>query len=96
MKSEVKITGFLDNEGKIMQMPRKEKTRYAVLEYLSEKFATDTDYTQPQVNEICNQWHTFGDYFLLRRELVDYGFLGRKRDGYLYWRISTAPLEQQE
>ncbi|NLG04060.1 MAG: DUF2087 domain-containing protein [Clostridia bacterium] len=70
----------------MIQLPRKQKARRAVFEYLSEKFEPNQVYSEKQVNEICEQWHTFEDYFLLRRELVDYGFLSRERDGSKYWR----------
>ena len=76
-------------------MPRKQKPRHALLQYLSTKFEPDTVYTERQVNAICDQWHTFGDYFILRRELVDDGFLGRERDGSRYWRIAACPQEQE-
>ncbi|MGN0145480.1 MAG: DUF2087 domain-containing protein, partial [Clostridium sp.] len=29
----------------------------------------------------------FNDYFLLRRGMIDYKFLGRMKDGSKYWRI---------
>ena len=95
MESKINITQFLDGSGKITQMPQKQKVRYALLEYLAEKFEPDSVYSEPQVNEICNQWHTFGDYFLLRRELVDDGLLSRKRDGSQYWRVLPSPPEQK-
>ena len=86
MSTQVKISQFLDSEGRIIQLPRKEAARMAVLEHLADKFSPGCEYTEQQVNILCNQWHTFGDYFLLRRELVDRGFLHRERDGFKYWR----------
>lgn len=88
MEPKIKINQFLDNSGKIKQLPQKAKVRYAVLEYLVGKFEADFVYTERQVNEICNQWHTFGDYYLLRRELIDHDLLCRERDGSKYWRVS--------
>lgn len=86
METEVKITQFLDEEGRITQLPRKQKPRAAVLEYLIGKFEPDCVYTEHEVNAICGQWHTFGDHFILRRELVDHHLLERERDGSRYWR----------
>ncbi len=86
METEIKIKQFLDTSGKITQLPQKQKVRHALLKYMAEKFEPDSVYSEQQVNEICNHWHTFGDYFLIRRELVDNGFLCRERDGSRYWR----------
>jgi hypothetical protein len=86
MDENLNIKRFLDSAGKIVQLPQKHKMRYSVLEYLAEKFEPGYNYTETDVNAICNKWHIFGDYFVLRRELVDYGLLCRERDGSRYWR----------
>jgi len=80
------IETFLDDKGRIKQLPSRGKPRSAVLEYLATKFSSDKDYTEKEVNAIIDNWHTFGDYFLLRRELIDYQFLCRTRDGARYWK----------
>ncbi|NCB30241.1 MAG: DUF2087 domain-containing protein [Clostridia bacterium] len=85
------IQPFLNREGRILQLPRRRGCRYAVLGYLAEKFEPGQSFTEGQVNAICNQWHTFGDYFVLRRELVDSGFLQREPDGSRYWRAAAVP-----
>ena len=86
MEQTIEIKQFLDDDGKITQMPRKQKSKQAVLEYLAEKFAVGCTYSEKQVNEICDKWSTFGDFYLLRRELVDFGLLRREQDGSKYWR----------
>lgn len=86
MEEKSIIKNFLDDSGKIAKMPKNKKKRYAILEYLTEKFEYDCYYTEQDVNDICSKWHTFGDYFLLRRELIDYGLLCREKDGSRYWR----------
>jgi hypothetical protein len=93
MEQTIKIKQFLDSSGKITQLPQKQKTKRALLEYLTEKFEPGCMYSEREVNDICNRWHTFGDYFLLRRELVDHGLLCRERDGSRYWRAHTARQE---
>lgn len=77
---------FIDEEGKIKQLPAKKEPRLAVLAYLAEKFEAGRDYTEKEVNAIIENWHTFGDYFLLRRELIDSGLMRRERDGSRYWK----------
>ena len=95
MNGKIRIDPFLDEDGLITQLPSKQGKRLAVLEYLAEKFELNVDYTERQVNEICNRWHTFGDYFLLRRELVDNGYLNREGDGSRYWRVWIKPEDGQ-
>lgn len=90
-EQKVDIARFLNEEGQILCLPRKRTPRLAVLAYLAEKFEYGRDYTEKEVNGLCDQWHTFGDYFILRRELVDYGFLSRERDGSRYWRNREEP-----
>ena len=81
IKKEVNISAFLDEKGKIRQWPAAGKTKIAVVGYLAGKFEKDRIYNEKEVNEIINQWHTFNDYFLLRRSLIDYKFMGRTRNG---------------
>ncbi|MBU4438484.1 MAG: DUF2087 domain-containing protein [Acetobacterium sp.] len=83
------INQCLDDFGRITQLSENSKKRRALLAYLAEKFEPDCNYTEREVNEICSKWHTFEDYFLLRRELVDYGLLCREQDGSLYWKTKT-------
>lgn len=92
---QIKIKQFLDSSGKITQLPQKQKAKRALLEYLVEKFEPGRTYSEREVNGICSQWHIFGDYFLLRRELVDHGLLCRERDGSLYWRAQTSRQEKE-
>lgn len=80
------ITQFLDDQGRITRLPTKHKTRSAVLAHLADRFERGAVYTEKEVNALCERWHTFGDYFVLRRELVDEGFLSRRTDGGAYWR----------
>lgn len=86
MKKQDNIKPFFDETGKIIKLPQKRSLRFAVLVVLADKFKSGQIYHERQVNEICTEWHTFGDYFLLRRELIDSGLLHRTRDGSQYWR----------
>lgn len=80
------IAPFLNEEGKIAQLPQKQSKRLLVLTYLASKFEPCRDYSEKEVNALCDAWHTFGDYFLVRRELVDSGLLCREADGSRYWK----------
>ncbi len=90
MEKAQDINRFLDDSGKVVQLSKNHRMRYLLLEYLAEKFESDCNYTESEVNEICNKWHTFGDYFVLRRELVDNGLLCREQDGSRYWKAKAS------
>lgn len=79
------VLRFLDGE-QIKQLPVKQTHKLYVLQYLATKFETEKEYTEAQVNAIIDEWHTFGDYFILRRALVDSGLLKRLPNGSKYWR----------
>lgn len=88
MDSEkVNISVFLNDADKITQLPVPNKTKIPVLAYLAGKFDEDRIYNEKEVNEVINTWHTFGDYFILRRLLIDYKFLDRTSDGAKYWLV---------
>lgn len=80
------IKRFLDDDGKIKIWPSKKDAKIAILKYLSNNFEYDKCYTEKEVNAIINEHHTFNDYFLLRRGMVDYKCLSRTKDGGKYWR----------
>lgn len=84
-KRKNNISIFLDNTGKIVQIPAPNRTKIPVLAYLAGKFEKEQIYNEKEINEIIDIWHTFGDYFLLRRLLIDYKFLERTPDGAKYW-----------
>ena len=69
---------------RLKQISPKEKKRVACLHRIAEVFEPDQRYTEKQVNEMLMP--IFDDYSSLRRDLVDYGFVGRERDGSAYWR----------
>nr|WP_312579820.1 DUF2087 domain-containing protein [Sedimentibacter sp.] len=79
------IKPFLDDDGKIKQVPVPNKNKIQVLDYLANKFEQGKSYKEKEVNEIIDDWHTFGDYFLLRRLLIDYKLLMRTANGDSYW-----------
>ena len=87
------IAVFLDGEGKIRQLPVPGRTKMPVLAYLARKFEPEKIYSEKEVNAVIDEWHTFGDYFILRRLLVDQGFMARKADGSAYWLLQKAEKE---
>jgi len=69
--------------GRLTQMPTKEKKWIVVLRWLSTKFEHGMRYTEKQVNAILSPIHE--DYATMRRFLVEYGFMRRERGGGDYW-----------
>lgn len=86
MDKEINIKPYLDEEGRVTQLPRKQAQRLAVLAYLAEKFELGRDYREREVNALCDSITTMNDCFLVRRELTDSGLIKRERDGSRYWR----------
>lgn len=82
-----RLQNFLDTKGRVVQWPAKQSNQELVLAYLAEKFDSNTTYSEHELNEILKAWHTFGDWAILRRALVDSGYLQRKRDGSAYRRV---------
>lgn len=80
------IERFLDDKGIIKVWPAKKEVKMKILEYLSTKFEYDVIYSEKEINTIIDTWHSFNDYFLLRRGMIDYKFLYRTKDGAKYWR----------
>lgn len=80
------IERFLDEEGKVKLWPSKQTPREDIFCYLAQKFEPGRNYTEHEVNGILALWHTFGDLFLLRRGLIESGWLLRVPNGSSYWR----------
>ena len=93
-KHNTNFAAFLDEEGRVKQWPAHDRTRIPVMEYLCDKFEKGKTYTEKEVNQIIDQWHTFGDYFLLRRSLIDYKFMARTPNGSQYWVVEKPEKEQ--
>jgi len=86
-----KIASFLDDEGRLTQYPARVKRQIFTLYYLASKFEPGKRYTEKEVNQILQEWHTFDDWATLRRDLCDRCFLDRKADGSEYWLQECQP-----
>jgi DNA-binding CsgD family transcriptional regulator len=70
-------------DGPIGHFPAKEKKRVAVLRHVAKYFDPTARYTEKEANAVLKRF--YDDYALLRRLLIDYGFLDRTIDGSAYW-----------
>lgn len=67
----------------IINMPSKAKNKQIVLQHIVKKFDSSIEYSETDVNIILMPLHD--DYVMLRRALVEFGYLDRKADGSRYW-----------
>lgn len=70
-------------DGPLVSFPLKEKKRVAILQHILKNFDTNKSYTEKEINAILKP--IYEDYVLLRRLLIDYGFMARLQDGSSYW-----------
>jgi hypothetical protein len=80
------------HRGRLLSVPAARGKRLVVLDYLAGLFEPGRRYPEPEVNELLVRYHP--DYAMLRRYLVDDGFLDREdepapsgsRSVKVYWR----------
>lgn len=68
---------------RLKEFPFKPKKHVVVLTRISEEFEQGKEYSDIEMREILEP--IYEDYSLLRRLLVDYGFMDRTKDGKKYW-----------
>ena len=78
------IQGYLDADGRVMQMPSKKKKKLYVLSYLADRIPEEQEFTEKEFNELLSNLHTFGDSATLRREMYNFGLINRKQNGSRY------------
>mgnify|MGYP001303905100 CR=1 FL=1 len=69
--------------GRLKKFPPKEKQRLIILREITGLFEKDRIYPEKEINQILEA--IYDDYVLIRRYLIEYGFLERKSDGSQYW-----------
>lgn len=89
------LRNFLTPDGKLTAFPAKRKMKLYCLFYLAEKFEAGREYTEREINEVLCDWHTFADPATLRRELFDYHFLDRSRNGKIYTLAQQLPEPEE-
>ena len=90
---ESKLKRYYDKEEKLIQYPTKKPLRLLVLEKIAKDFEMGRDYTEKEVNEIIRSHIAFSDHELIRRELFQYKFVGRLKNGSKYWREEGTQIE---
>lgn len=80
-----KLENYYDSDGKLTQYPSKKPMRIIALIKIAKQIDAGRKYTEKEINGIIRSNIAFGDIELVRRELYQYKFLGRLRDGSEYW-----------
>lgn len=78
------IQAYLDEQGRVKQMPAKRKRKLLMYCYLVEQIPRDVEYSEKEFSQLLNTMHTFGDAATLRREMFDYYLINRSQDGKHY------------
>jgi hypothetical protein len=74
------LRNFVDEDGRIRELPAREAKRERVLEYVADRFQPGREYAEKEVNDLLVE--LYDDYVTLRRYLVDAGLLTRKAGVY--------------
>lgn len=86
-----RVARLFDAEGRLTRWPPKANQRRLCLWVLWSRFPVHAALDEIAVNAHLNRRHSFGDPALMRRELVDGGFVRRTVDGREYRRIECRP-----
>ena len=78
-------------DGVLMQWPSRNKVQKTVLWVLWSAIPSGEALTEKQINQCLNTAHAFKDPATLRRIMIGYEMLERKKDGSEYWRIEQKP-----
>jgi hypothetical protein len=86
-----RIARYFDAEGRLMRWPGKASHRPDCLWVMWSRLPARAVLHEREINALLGREHLFGDHALLRRELVDGGWMRRTQDGREYRRIEKAP-----
>lgn len=75
---------FVDSFGRFKAFPAQEKKYLVLLRHAVKSFEFDRKYSEKEVSDILIEFHE--DYSKLRRDLIEYKFMGREGGGKNYWR----------
>jgi hypothetical protein len=81
---------FVDEHGRVIQWPVRQKLQRMAAAYLAARFEPGREYSEREVNELLREWHTFGDWALLRRVLCDWRYMMREPNGTRYRLVPVA------
>lgn len=86
-----KVSRHFDAEGVLMRWPAKNNLQPLCLWALWARMEPGRNYADAENTQLLNAWASFGDHALLRRSMVDMGYVSRTPDGRVYRRIEQKP-----
>jgi hypothetical protein len=86
-----KVSRHFDADGLMVRWPSKASHAELCLWVMWSRLPAGAAFTEREISELLNDWHTFGDYALLRRGMVDARLMSRTVDGREYRRIEQRP-----
>jgi hypothetical protein len=81
---------FIDEFGRLTQWPARHRVQRMAVALLASRFEAGRDYSEKDVNALLQDGHTFADWAILRRSLVDWRFMSREEDGSRYRLLEDA------
>ncbi len=84
---------FIDEAGRLHSWPSRQKVQRMAATWIARHFDLAREYSEPEVNDLLIECHTFGDWAILRRSLVDWRYLDRDSNGSRYRLRADAPTE---
>ena len=82
---------FVDDAGRLKSWPARQKVQRMAAVYLASCFEPGREYSEQDVNFRLMELHTFSDWAILPRMLVDWRYLDRERDGSRYRLADPQP-----
>lgn len=83
---------FIDERGRLTRWPSRQKVQRMAMTLLARRFDATRTYTELEVNAVLMDGHTFADWALLRRSLIDWRYMDRDGSGREYRLRADAPL----
>lgn len=91
LKQVEKVSRHFGADGVLLRWPAKNSLQPLCLWVMWSRMEPGRDYADRENTELLNAWASFGDHALLRRAMVDMGYVARTPDGRTYRRIEQKP-----
>jgi hypothetical protein len=86
-----RVVRHFDEDGLLLRWPAKASLQLLCLWVLWSRIPSRRVLTEPQINQLLQANHVFGDHALLRRSLYDHQLVSRTKDCSEYRRIEHHP-----
>jgi len=77
-----------------MDLPKNDLKKQEILSKIAKKFKKEREYSEIEINEIIKSFN-IEDFALIRRELVNFGYLGKDSYKNVYW-LKKYELSKEE